>query len=53
MVENRLVGIKSRETYEAAGPLALIMAHSAMEDLTLTRELRVFGSYPAHVDPIE
>jgi argininosuccinate synthase len=42
MVENRLVGIKSRETYEAAGPLALIMAHSAMEDLTLTRELQHF-----------
>ena len=27
MVENRLVGIKSREIYEAAGSLALIMAH--------------------------
>jgi argininosuccinate synthase len=42
MVENRLVGIKSRETYEAAGPLSLIMAHSALEDLTLTRELQHF-----------
>jgi len=42
MVENRLVGIKSRETYEAAGPLALIMAHGAVEDLTLTRELQHF-----------
>ena len=42
MVENRLVGIKSRETYEAAGPLSLIMAHGAMEDLTLTRELQHF-----------
>jgi argininosuccinate synthase len=42
MVENRLVGIKSRETYEAAGPLSLIMAHGAVEDLTLTRELQHF-----------
>jgi argininosuccinate synthase len=42
MVENRLVGIKSRETYEVAGSLALIMAHRELEDLTLTRELQHF-----------
>ncbi len=42
MVENRLVGIKSRETYEAAGSLSLIMAHRELEDLTLTRELQHF-----------
>jgi argininosuccinate synthase len=44
MVENRLVGIKSRETYEVAGSLALIMAHREIEDLTLTRELQHFKS---------
>lgn len=42
MVENRLVGIKSREVYEEAGSLALIMAHRELEDLTLTRELQHF-----------
>ena len=42
MVENRLVGIKSRETYEVAGSLALIMAHREIEDLVLTRELAHF-----------
>jgi argininosuccinate synthase len=42
MVENRLVGIKSRETYEVAGSLALIIAHRELEDLVLTRELAHF-----------
>jgi len=40
MVENRRVGIKSREVYEAAGPLSLIKAHGELEDLTFTRELQ-------------
>src|SRR5919202_1859009 len=39
MIENRRVGIKSREVYEAPGALALILAHSALEDLTLERDL--------------
>jgi argininosuccinate synthase len=39
MIENRLVGIKSREIYEVPGALALIMAHRDLEDLTLTRDL--------------
>ncbi len=39
MVENRRVGIKSRETYEAPGALALILAHRDLESLTLEREL--------------
>lgn len=39
MVENRLVGIKSREVYEAPGGLALILAHQAVEDITLEREI--------------
>jgi argininosuccinate synthase len=42
MVENRLVGIKSREIYEVPGALALIQAHRALEDLTLDREILHF-----------
>ena len=38
-IENRLVGIKSRECYEVPGGLALIAAHKALEDLCLEREL--------------
>jgi argininosuccinate synthase len=42
MVENRAVGIKSREVYEAPAAIALIEAHRALEDLVLTKaELRV------------
>jgi argininosuccinate synthase len=41
MVENRSVGIKSRELYEAPAALVLIEAHRALEDLILTKaELR-------------
>jgi argininosuccinate synthase len=39
MVENRRVGIKSREVYECPGALALILAHADLEDLTLERDL--------------
>ena len=39
MVENRRVGIKSRETYEAPGALALIMAHIDLESICLERDL--------------
>jgi argininosuccinate synthase len=37
-VENRLVGIKSREVYEAPAAVALLAAHRALESLTLSRE---------------
>jgi argininosuccinate synthase len=37
MVENRAVGIKSRELYEAPAATTLIAAHRALEDLVLTR----------------
>ncbi len=37
-IENRAVGIKSREVYEAPGAIALITAHSALEDVVLTRD---------------
>ncbi|MGC8627619.1 MAG: argininosuccinate synthase [Acidimicrobiales bacterium] len=39
IVENRRVGIKSREIYECPGALALIMAHSDLESLTLERDV--------------
>ena len=39
MVEDRLVGIKSREIYEAPGAIALIEAHTHLEDLTLERDV--------------
>src|SRR4051794_34922796 len=39
MVENRRVGIKSREVYECPGALALLMAHADLEDLTLESDL--------------
>ncbi|MCX6512338.1 MAG: argininosuccinate synthase, partial [Actinobacteria bacterium] len=39
MVENRRVGIKSREVYECPGALAIIRAHQDLESLTLERDL--------------
>ena len=44
-VENRLVGIKSREIYECPGAVTILAAHKEIEDLTLVREL-------AHFKPI-
>ena len=44
-VENRLIGIKSREVYEAPAAMTLIKAHLALETLTLTRDV-------AHFKPI-
>jgi len=37
-LENRLVGIKSREIYEAPAALVLLQAHRALEDITLSRD---------------
>ncbi|MCL2680693.1 MAG: argininosuccinate synthase [Coriobacteriia bacterium] len=42
MVENRLIGVKSREIYEAPGMMALITAHKSLEELTLERETMHF-----------
>jgi argininosuccinate synthase len=42
MVEDRLVGIKSREVYEAPGAIALMTAHQELEAVTLERELGRF-----------
>ena len=41
-VENRLVGIKSREVYECPGALTLIKAHKELEDITLVKEVAHF-----------
>ncbi|QIS19297.1 argininosuccinate synthase [Nocardia terpenica] len=47
MVEDRLVGIKSREIYEAPGAIALIAAHQELEAVTIEREL---GRYKRQVE---
>ncbi len=39
LVEDRLVGIKSREIYEAPGAITLIAAHQELENVTVEREL--------------
>lgn len=41
-VENRLVGIKSREIYEAPAAMTLIAAHKELEDITLVKEIAHF-----------
>jgi argininosuccinate synthase len=38
MIENRAVGIKSRELYEAPAAICLIEAHRALEELVLTKD---------------
>jgi argininosuccinate synthase len=43
MVEDRLVGIKSREVYEAPGAMALITARDELANVTVERELARFG----------
>ncbi|MBB2956068.1 argininosuccinate synthase [Pseudoclavibacter helvolus] len=42
VVEDRLVGIKSREIYESPAGLALIEAHEHLEDLTIERDVARF-----------
>ncbi|HTD32133.1 MAG TPA: argininosuccinate synthase [Candidatus Elarobacter sp.] len=45
LIEDRVVGLKSREVYECPGSVTLIEAHKALERLTLTRdELRLKAS---------
>jgi argininosuccinate synthase len=44
MVENRLVGIKSREIYEAPAAVILTTAHAALETVTLGRDVARFKS---------
>lgn len=47
MIENRMIGVKSRECYEAPGALALIEAHRALEDMCLEREVL---RYKLHIE---
>jgi argininosuccinate synthase len=42
MIEDRLVGIKSREIYEAPAALAIVQAHRELETLTLTKDVLRF-----------
>src|SRR5262245_6114966 len=42
MVEDRLVGIKSREVYEAPGAITLITGHQELENVTVERDLARF-----------
>ncbi|WP_035052981.1 argininosuccinate synthase [Carnobacterium pleistocenium] len=44
-IENRLIGIKSREVYEAPGAVTLMTAHKELEDLTFVKDV-------AHFKPI-
>ncbi len=46
LVENRLVGMKSRGVYETPGGTILVTAHSALESLTLDRDM---AHYKQHV----
>lgn len=41
-IENRLIGIKSREVYEAPAAITLITAHRALEAITLPKEILHF-----------
>jgi argininosuccinate synthase len=48
MIEDRLIGIKSREIYEVPAAVTLIAAHRDLEDLTLERAL---GSFKREIEP--
>lgn len=41
-VENRLIGIKSREIYECPAATVLLKAHKDLEDITFRQNLRSF-----------
>ena len=48
MIENRMIGVKSRECYEAPGALALIEAHRGLEDMCLEREVLRYKFHIEH-----
>jgi argininosuccinate synthase len=54
MIENRLIGLKSREVYEAPAAVILHAAHRAVEDLTLARDSLRFKDHvtPTYADLI-
>ena len=45
IIEDRIIGLKSRENYEVPGAILLITAHKALEQLTLTRSELKFTAY--------
>jgi argininosuccinate synthase len=45
IIEDRIIGLKSRENYEVPGAILLINAHKALEQLTLTRSELKFAAY--------
>ncbi|ADC47867.1 argininosuccinate synthase ArgG [Methanobrevibacter ruminantium M1] len=45
IIENRMIGLKSRETYEVPGAKLLIAAHQALEQLVLTTDELRFAQY--------
>ena len=45
LVEDRVIGVKSREVYECPGSIALIVAHKALERLVLTRDELRFKAF--------
>ena len=45
IIENRMIGLKSRETYEVPGAKLLIAAHKALEQLVLTVDELRFADY--------
>ncbi len=47
MIEDRLVGIKSREVYEAPASTVLYAAHTALEEMTLDRATREYKNFIA------
>ena len=46
-LENRLIGIKSREIYEAPAAVLLLQAHQALEDITLPKDVSRFKDHVA------
>ena len=44
-IENRMIGLKSRENYEVPGAKLLIAAHQALEELVLTKDELRFAEY--------
>ncbi len=45
ILENRMIGLKSREIYEVPGAILLIKAHKALEELVLTKDELLFAQY--------
>ncbi|MBM4242126.1 MAG: argininosuccinate synthase [Euryarchaeota archaeon] len=45
IIEDRIIGLKSRENYEVPGAILLITAHKALEQITLTRNELKFCEY--------